>query len=169
MPIFVEWEWKKGTESLLAIFHFYDDFSKPNLRLMKYDKGRLAVISSPIGYLEPKKAWMTWAPSHPEMGLLMELLSYANIINGLKPTEKRKLWIELEGKKALLDRFGYPVPENILGSIAAPHDIKREIGKDKKIIVYDVHGEGEPLRTCVELCPEYIDYLKKVLKPYIKG
>ena len=39
MPIFVQWEWKGRTKSFLVIFHFYDDFSKPNLRMKmkKYD------------------------------------------------------------------------------------------------------------------------------------
>jgi len=176
MPVFVEWRWKEQTKSFLVIFHFYDDFSSPNLRIKKYEKGTIAIqIKSPYPEdpyswsIEPRKVWMTWAPSHPELGLLMELLSYANIINGLKETEKRKLKIELQGRTPLAEmvRKGF-APEDELIRGACPDDIKSKIGKDKKTVVY-FEPEVEPivLHFCVELCPEYIDYLKTVLKPYL--
>lgn len=47
--------------------------------------------------LSAKKAWRTWAPSHPELVLLTELLSYANRINGFKEFEKGELRAKLEG------------------------------------------------------------------------
>ena len=66
----------------LVIFHFIDDFSEPNLRMSKeYDN------------------LMTWAPSHVELGLLGEILRYANIIDGLRETEKKELKYKLQGVK----------------------------------------------------------------------
>ena len=125
MPVFVEWEWKEQTKSFLMIFTFYDDFSKPNLRLRKMKVRR----TSHPKYDPPFKPVTTWAPSHLELGLLSEILAYANLINGLKLTEKRKLRDKLEGRKT----------------------------------VYD----GNEYTLLCHLCPEYIDYLKKKLKPYI--
>jgi len=168
MPVFVQWKWIERTKTLLTIFHFYDDFSKPNLRLMRFDKDRLALISSPKGDLEANKTWISWAPSHPETALLMQLLSYANIINGLKPSEKRKFWIELEGKKDVFDTC--PHAESVLPQMADPHGIRKEIGEDKKVIAYiDLGEKDHPLCTCVELCPEYINYLRKRLNPYLES
>jgi len=97
MPIFVEWEWKERTKSFLLIFSFYDDFSKPNLRLRKM---KVRKMSYP-NYDPPFKPVTTWAPSHIELGVLSDVLSYANLINGLKPTEKRKLKDRLEGRKSV--------------------------------------------------------------------
>jgi len=177
MPIYVEWKWEEQTQSLLAIFHFYDDFSKPNLRLFKKDDERIAVYYSPKGdRYTTKKTWVTWAPSHSELGLLMELLSYANIINGLKPTEKKKLWTKLIHKNmwtADRKKFGpmynkYDYDEHldiVYRKTASPLDAKKKMGMGKKVLFYQI-GENQPLRSCAELCPEYIDYLKKVLKPY---
>lgn len=87
MPVFVQWKWKEETKTFLVIFYFYDDFSKPNLRVRKYEKGHLLMLT-PSEIFTPSKAWMTWAPSHPEMALLTQLLTYANIINGLKEDKK---------------------------------------------------------------------------------
>lgn len=89
MPVFVEWKWKERTKTFLVIFHFYDDFSKTNLRIKKCEKGRLLMLT-PSEIFSPSKAWMTWSPSHPDMALLTQLLTYANIINGLKEDEKIK-------------------------------------------------------------------------------
>lgn len=155
MPVFVEWRWKERTKSFLVIFHFYDDFSKENLRIKKYERGKMLIILSPEEAIMPNKAWMSWAPSHPELGLLSELLSLANIINGLKENQKRWLRTILEAQV-------------IVGKYREAFDtegVKKEIGQDKKTVLYqDVTSEEH---FCVELCPEYIDYLRKVLKPYI--
>jgi hypothetical protein len=168
MPVFVQWKWIERTKTLLTIFHFYDDLSKPNLRLMKFDGG-LTAFHSPKGYFEAKKAWISWAPSHPEMALLMQLLSYANIINGLKPSEKKKIWLELEGKGDILDTC----PEDDLPKIGQSRQIRKEIGNDKKVILYveffpPFREEDHQLCTCVELCPEYIGYLRKTLNRYLR-
>jgi len=168
MPVFIEWKWEEPTQSLIAIFHFYDDFSRPNLRLIEYAEEREAFIHSETWTKKPKskcveRSWMTWAPSHIEMALLMQMLCYANIINGLKPSEKRNLWKELEGKK----HFRWQNWEANL--YAVPDEIIRQIGSDKKIMTYSDFIDKDVIRTCAELCPEYIDYLRKVLKPYLKG
>ncbi len=161
MSVFVEWKWKEKTKSFLVVFHFYDDFSKPNLRIKNYEKGYL-YVSTPFGLITPMKAWMTWSPSHPELALLTELLSYANIINGLKEFEKRHLRTNLD--PVITD-------DDELGITADVTSIENEIGKDKKTVVYLEKPEyptEQPLHCCAELCPEYIYYLKKVLKPYLK-
>jgi hypothetical protein len=76
------------TKSFLVIFHLYDDRSEPNIRLMKKTfKDEMSEFERPT---------ITWAPSHLESGLLGELLSYANIINGLKEGGKRELRRDLE-------------------------------------------------------------------------
>lgn len=126
---------------------------------------------------------MTWAPSHPELGLLSELLSYANIINGLKPYERRKLRRKLEitydlskeskkikeymarGNKEQASK----VTEKV---IRAFPDYFADIGRklpDKILLSGYKIGKGEKEINvfCVELCQEYIDYLKAVLKPYL--
>lgn len=161
MPVFVEWEWKERTKSFLVIFHFCDDFSKPNLRMRKYVKGELFTIPS-SEILEPKEAWMTWASSHQELALLSDILSYANIVNGLKESEKRSLRTRLGGAE-----------EVKLEGDGEHHTFALDkIVKDKKIVFYiecrkPIH-KMHVLHCCVELCPEYIDYLKEILKPYLK-
>jgi len=165
MPIYVQWKWEERTETLLAIFHFYDDFSKRNLRLIQYDSEREAFVHRGKRLTKPKRSWITWAPSHPEMGLLMQLLCYANIINGLKPSKKKQLWIEMEGKKHYR-ALGYS--EETVNMIAVPDKIMEEIGFDKKVLTYADFEDEETLVTCVELCSEYIDYLRDLLEQYLK-
>ncbi len=161
MPVFVEWQWKERTKSFLVIFHFYDDFSRPNLRIRKYEKGELFTIT-PSGILEPRKAWMTWASSHQELALLSDILSYANIINGLKEFEKRSLRAKLEGEREVKSENG-----------KEKHYLKLDkMLMDKKTVFYiecrkPMH-KMHIVHCCAELCPEYIDYLKKISKPYLK-
>lgn len=138
MPILVQWKWQERTKSFLVIFHFFDDYSSPNLRIRKKS-------GFWEGLYPQKEAWMTWAPSHVELGMLGELLRYANIVDGLKESEKRRLRDVLEGKSS-----GYV------------YDMSFEVLPEGKQLV----ANSEHL--VVELCPEYIDYLKKVLKPYLK-
>ena len=150
MPVFVEWQWKERTKSFLVIFHFYDDFSRPNLRIKKYEKGHLIVLT-PNKAIVPKEAWMTWAPSHPDLALLTELLSYANIVNGLKEFEKRDLrtklgavrWEHIDGELSLV--------------VYSPH-MQKKMVEDKKTAIYserpDNNSKSLPIRlrnpcTCV--------------------
>jgi len=169
MPVFVEWKWKEQTKTFLVIFHYYDDFSSPNLRLKKYDKReKKAIIRTPVGEIETKKAWMTWAPSHVELGLLMNLLSYANIINGLKEAEKRKLRTELEGKERMLVECPF-AGIKFITDVVFDENVRKEIGKEKKTVIYVEREEDQILHFCAELCPEYIDYLRKVMKPHLRS
>jgi hypothetical protein len=163
MPVFVEWEWQERFKSFLVIFHFYDDFSRSDLRVRKYEKGRL-FMARHSKVLSAKKAWMTWAPSDPELALLTELLRYANRINSLKEFEKGELRAKLEGVR----KGGYN-PETVEYDadlvIADTSEIPKEIGEDKLHFIYKEKDEREfDLCLCVELCQEYIDYLKKLLK-----
>jgi hypothetical protein len=150
---------------LIAIFHLYDDFSKPNLRLVENNEEQEVYIDyqwrKQYKCKRAERSWITWAPSHIEMALLMQLLTYANIINGLKPSEKRKLWKEIEGKK----RFNFEDLEARL--YAAPREIIKQIGSDKKIMTYADPKVEDNLCTCAELCPKYIDYLRKTLRTYL--
>jgi hypothetical protein len=163
MPVFVEWKWQERFKSFLVIFHFYDDFSRPDLRVKKYEKGRL-FMARHSKVLSAKKAWMTWTLSHPELALLTELLSCANRINSLKEFEKGELRAKLEGVR----KGGYaPETEEYDADqvIADESEILREIGKDKLRFIYIEKDEpGLDLRLCVELCQEYIDYLKKTIE-----
>jgi hypothetical protein len=67
MPIFIEWKWEERAQYLIAIFHFYDDFSRTNLRLMDSDK----LKEQPVYHLGKKmktadRPWITWAPRFPK-------------------------------------------------------------------------------------------------------
>lgn len=165
MPVFVEWRWQETTNSFLVIFHFYDDFSKPNLRITKSHKKRGSFIQhfTQSNFIVANEAWMTWSPSHPEITLLSELLSYANIINGLKEYERRKLKPQLEGVK--IDRISKKSEAQYVNA----EFLSKQIGGDKKFAGYiQTDDPQNRLPCCVELCPEYIDSLRKVLKPYLK-
>ena len=174
MPVFVEWKWVERTKSLLIIFHFYDDFSKPNLRVMESNDDMHAWLYSPKwdspearkgGLPHLENSWISWASSHLEMALLMQLLCYANIINGLKPFERKKIWFKLEGK----DVWEY-VPDYYKPRFAAPDTVSKRIGKDTKVILYKNlrdDSNGHAIHTCVELCPEYIDYIRGILRPHL--
>ena len=39
MPVFVEWKWIEKTETFLAVFHFWDDGNKQNLRMRTEEWG----------------------------------------------------------------------------------------------------------------------------------
>jgi hypothetical protein len=165
MPVFVEWKWQERFKSFLVIFHFYDDFSRPNLRVKKYEKGHL-FMARHSKVLSARKAWMTWAPSHPELALLTELLSYANRINGLKEFEKGELRTKLEGvRKGEYDPETEEYDADLV--IADASEILKEIGEGKLRFIYIERDEPElDLRLCVELCQEYIDYLKETIEKY---
>lgn len=167
MPIFVQWKWQERTETFLVIFHFYDDYSKPNIRFKKKFKDES---------LEFERPTITWAPSHPELGLLSELLTYANIINGLKEMKKRELRTDLEiavegnGKlrlyKAPIENLLQQLPNKKLLFEAPPFAIF--FFSHNHVEVYDKKKIDKDSLFCIELCPEYIDYLKETLAPYLK-
>lgn len=149
MPIFIQWKWQEKTKTFLVIFHFVDDFSAANLRAKIKEFGKefgglnTAVSES---YESIKMPYLTWAPSHPELGLLSGVLNYANIINGLKYDRKEKISHFLEGKS--IDLEIYPRNTRIL--------IEFEIK----------NGKRKPSILLWELNANYIDYLQKLLKQY---
>lgn len=141
MPILVQWKWKEETKTFLVIFRFIDDFSKPNLRIKIY---------------KSHCADMTWAPSHVELGLLSELLRYANIVNGLNESIKTKMRAELEVIFQDKNRL-VVTPQSMI-------DIDRET-RDENCIIHV--GDIDEWDFWAPVCPAYIDYLKEVLKPYL--
>lgn len=199
------------TKTFLVIFHFVDDFSKQNIRFRKkkfvgyglpdylyipqdYPTPQECpyILECPVscGTMEPLPVQsyevMTWASSHPELGLLSELLSYANIINGLKESEKRKLRGKLEVMYEL-DEEGRKIKQymaegnreqalkvykDIISNLSNYNrDFEDITSKLNKIMLHGIEfgrRRKEEYVFCVELCPEYIDYLKTVLKPYLR-
>jgi hypothetical protein len=107
------------------------------------------------------KLMMNWAPSHVELGYLSEVLRYANIIDGLGEIEKRNLRIDLEYSEAdpTLGE-GYWGDQNRLAEIWDV--LARRATLFSVDTTQHVHFRG------VELCSEYIDYLKTVLEPYLR-
>jgi hypothetical protein len=112
MPVFFQWEWQENTQTFLLIFHFDADGSKPNLRKQEMTfsdfKGmHTAFIYLPLDFQaseefkastmdSKRRSVITWAPSHVEVASMMELLSYANIINGFKKDVRSELRSKLE-------------------------------------------------------------------------
>jgi hypothetical protein len=187
MPIFVQWKWQKKSKTFLVIFHFYDDFSKANLRRVKKK-----LIGSHYFYyflpievtmskemrektwkgtdVEIEKSMMTWAPSHTELGLLGDILRYANMIDGLNESTKTQLRYDLE----VMVNVGLNIGTNSV--IKVDEDrlddlFERFPNKGKCIFLSHEKDKDEDGRyvthCCIELCPEYIDYLKEILKPYL--
>jgi hypothetical protein len=169
MPVFVEWRFQEKTNTYIVIFHFIDDFSSPNVRMKKHEKGRRMVSVDRFGCpsLEnPKGAWMTWAPSHPELGFLMEVLSYANIVNGLKVEQKIRLKSRLEARRKWIVHGGHMNEITYLGY--SDEEMKEIFGENVKLAVYVDDPEKDiPLRFGIEICEEYISYLRNLLKPYM--
>jgi hypothetical protein len=180
MPVFIEWKWQEDTESYLVVFHFDNDYSKPNLRSMKMvfeRRGKEGSIvyyraeNAPIPYwyqesifgdegrpvVSKSRMVMTWAPSHVELALMTELLCYANIINGYPKILRKEL--RESGKL-----------DSVISLLAKEGAKIREEFEDKKWLVgytyYDEVTDKANSVFCFELCPEYIDYLKELLKPY---
>lgn len=175
MPVFVEWKWVEKTETFVVVFHFWDDGEKQNLRMRikkegfetcayvgaeeGEDREFLPIETLPYYKLSyPKtEAYLSWAPSHPEFCFLTELLTYANLINGLKPNLRRKLRLKLEGKTFREKREGHEytyfeidsellhsMPEGTMASFAGQNGISFEVRL------------------------EYVEYLRKMLKPYLE-
>jgi len=99
--------------------------------------------------LKEDKAWMTWAPSHVELAMLADLLHIANIVDGLQDSVKRKLrrfldgnWQTTEEAKERMQMF----PESVKAWVPP----------------------NEDLPFVAELCEKYIEYLNKIVKPYLQ-
>jgi hypothetical protein len=111
LPIYAQWKWNEKTETFLLIFHLDParldaDGHKPNLRIREMNFSDFPE-SDKIEFYVPCRHYskfsegknrnvVTWAPSPVETGLLQELLSYANIINGFKLPIKLELRQKLE-------------------------------------------------------------------------
>lgn len=176
MPILVQWKWIEKTKSFLVIFHFYDDYSKPNLRLKKrklvgFDPHTRQFLNYPIDEkrdrplpIEAARPIMTWAPSHREMALLSDLLHYSNIIGGLSEDARRDLRYDLEITvvEKDLEKDEFAIDEKRLA------DLDRRFPNPCVFLGFDRNKEGiYGAFFCIELCPAYIDYLREVLKPYL--
>jgi hypothetical protein len=176
MPILVQWKWQEKTKTFLVIFHFYDDFSKPNLRLKKRILNGLDTLQTkqfltyPIAERTRKSSseWkvekpiLTWAPSHIDLALLSDLLTHANIINGLPEDVKRDLRYDLE---IVVDvgKSEFAIDEKRVA------DIDRRFPNPCTLIGRDRNKEGFFSGSfSIELCPEYINYIKEILKPYLR-
>jgi hypothetical protein len=213
MPIFVQWKWDEKHEDFIVVFHFDDDYSKKNLRAqrMSFLNGAPApgaIWYSPAPLSASKKGnpqskirtVTTWSPSHVELALLTEILTYANIINGFKRDIRRELrdkleitsyfkgwdlWIhtmaqlkkELGSWESASKHFDKCVGEGIRKSLEEStkdyFDIRQRLGN--RTILFSSFVLGSPIEKahvtrfmCLEICPEYIDYLKEILKPYMK-
>ena len=170
MPILVQWKWQENTKTFLVIFHFDDDFSKTNLRTRRMTfRGKdfsfqmyIPEDLSSSKYIEPHniRTVVTWAPSHIETGLLSEVLSYANIINGFSEEKKRRLLRYIPGLGDFIE----------LQSVAEIVKFRQSLGRKVATLGYDEIDKKTnrvKFSFCAELCPEYIDYLREILKPYM--
>jgi hypothetical protein len=166
MPVFVEWRWKEETKTFLVIFHFYDDFSRTNLRVNSAPEKNHLTIFTYVGGddflddVETKGPWLTWAPSHVDLALLMELLTYSNIINGFKEAKKRLLIQDLEfvSRKGTVNKISGEVEKADWLRMGAMHCV---VGEDKKLACY--YDDKHHGYAMAELCPEYIAYIKELV------
>lgn len=132
-----------------------------------------------------KRTVTTWAPSHIEIGFLAELLCYANIINGFKLWQREALKTKLDVSARffkdiifLTKRIEEVGKEKALEEL----DARLERGENELDVFLKFCGEKPYLMGsegdfvnhslesifCFELSQNYIDYLKEILKPYLK-
>ncbi|NIO37364.1 hypothetical protein GTO27_06630 [Candidatus Bathyarchaeota archaeon] len=175
MPIFVEWKWQERTKTFLTVFHFWDNGEEANLRVRIEEEGFefmapegekrkefVQLLGLPyhgdLAYPETN-AYLSWAPSHPEFCFLTELLTYANLINGMKPILRRNFRAKLEGKATKVkDKRGHEWYE---------HEVHSELLEfvSKKRMAAFTKSEG----VSFEVCLEYLEYLRKILKPFLRS
>jgi hypothetical protein len=172
MPIFVEWRWIEKTETFLAIFHFWDDGKKGNLRMRVKEEGFetlayadydsisknefTSVMTAPYcGLSYPRtKAYLSWAPSHAKFCLLTEVLTYANLINGFKLQVRKNLKAKLQGKTTKEMQNGEVIVNDYIDSELL------DAMPDNTIVSF---GEG----FSFEVRLEYVEYLRKLVRPFI--
>jgi len=166
MPVFVQWKWNQNTKSFLVVFYFIDDFSQPNLRIKTYKRIKRTIVPVKIQGRDviregKEQAIMTWAPSHVEMGLLLELLLYANIINGLSERDKIELKEKLLGLHAVYNEEGdvtYEIDEQVTENFVFYLEFDRKLLKGRPVVME---------KYCMpQLCWKYIEYLREVLRLY---
>ena len=174
MPVFIEWKWIKKTETFLAVFHFWDDGTKQNLRIRAEEWGfetcvyigekdapqeGFVPISTLPGYLRefPKfNAYLSWAPSHSEFCLLTELLTYANLLNGLKPAIRRGIRPKLEGKALTEEREGQKYIYFLLDA-----ELLKKMPEGTMVSFAGQEG------ISFEVCLQYIEYVRKLAEPFL--
>ena len=135
-------------------------------------KSAVEKLVHPLSYEEFDKSVtkpiMTWAPSHVELGYLGEVLRYANIIDGLNENEKNDMrpFLAAESEQysifaeaTILDRF------NSNEHMARLRDVL--FGKHELYCIEKENEEIEIRFRGIELCEEYIEYLREVLKLYM--
>jgi hypothetical protein len=180
MPIFVEWKWVNKTETFLAVFHFWDDGTKQNLRMRKQEYGyercmpidetcddknitpgqdytTATSIPTYIGGPTKHDAYLSWAPSHPEFCFLTELLTYANLVNGFKPANRKDFRSKLQGKTLTQERDG----KKYIDSFLLDPELTKILREDKIVTFAGQWG------ISFEVCLPYVEYVRKLLKPYI--
>lgn len=159
--IFIRWEWKEKTKTFLLVFYFIDDKTQQNIRfrykvLTNYSKPYWFLLEDPANNPdEPPQSIMTWAPSHPEIALLGEVLGHANIINGLKEHEKRELREKLEIQDK--DKNPYPFDTQDFDDLVR--------GAPTSTTMIALVGADDWF-FCSRLDSEYVDYLRKVMKQF---
>ncbi len=110
----------------------------------------------------------TWAPSHVEIGLLSELLAYANIINGFKVWEREKLIPHLDISKTVFEEY---LKTTTIAEDEDPLDNFMKYCSEKTFLLgreFNYKLQRNESLFCFELSQDYIGYLKEVLKPYMK-
>ena len=108
--------------------------------------------------LPKEREIMTWAPSHRELALLSDLLHYANMISGFSEPIRRDLRYDLEIMVSEgHNRFSIDHDKFAEFDIRFSSYVGRERSKE---------GIKETV-FCIELSPDYLDYLKDVVKPYL--
>lgn len=133
-----------------------------------------------------KRSVTTWAPTHVEIGLLSELLAYANIINGLKPWKREELKSGLDVLSVGIDMVNnlmkrhkeVGVPQALKELDQVPDGIEdepidrfvRSCGNKAYLFGAETNYKSGEIESLFgfELSQEYIDYLKELLKPYLK-
>jgi len=186
MPILVQWKWQEKSKSFLVIFHFYDNFSKPNLRCKMERIVNRDVISVQHGInfrhatkklVHPRvydkfdtsipKPVITWAPSHVELGYLGEVLRFANIIDGLEKSQKESLrpFLAAESPDTLVEQhYVYDYYDN-----KRLQELRSVL--DEKHGLFCLEKENDEIEFAFrgfELCYEYIDYLGEILKLFLR-
>jgi hypothetical protein len=177
MPILIRWKWQEKTKSYLVIFYFYDDYSKPNLRfgkrqlthfkddpkhLFDYDIAGANEQAKNTLFAKPEmKPLMTWAPSHRELALFSDLLHYANMISGFSEEIKRDLRYDLEITVSTGNNL-FALDHNRID------DLDKRFRNPINLFGREKNEEGaKETFYCIELSPEYLEYLRDIVKPYV--
>jgi len=181
MPIFVEWKWVERTKTFLVVFHFWDDGKTRNLRMRrvegefeafetcvdtgedeKDEDGFIPLVTCPGIWGGPgdstTKAYLTWAPSHPEFCLLTEVLTYANLLNGMKIHDKEKFRTKLQGKTSKKE-----IEVHEYESLQIDSELYHSMPKLSMVSFATQHG------ISFRVCLEYVEYLRGLLKPYLQS